>query len=144
MSNSVPWLMQPNFRSEGVQKTVDRYKDAVKALMVGMHLLLHCFEARHAFSLEDLHGIGFELVIAIKAVVQTHHALGPVLCHGADESQGKLPLQADEECAAGHAVDGLACEGELRYRRGEGEATFEEDFVEDVFSRAAVADVVDV
>jgi putative ABC transport system substrate-binding protein len=25
MSNSVPWLMQPNFRSEGVQKTVDRY-----------------------------------------------------------------------------------------------------------------------
>jgi Protein of unknown function (DUF4238) len=25
MSHSVPWLMQPHFRSEGVQKTVDRY-----------------------------------------------------------------------------------------------------------------------
>jgi hypothetical protein len=25
MSNDVPWLMPHNFRSEGVQKTVDRY-----------------------------------------------------------------------------------------------------------------------
>jgi hypothetical protein len=25
MSNGVPWLMQPNFRLDGVQKTVDRY-----------------------------------------------------------------------------------------------------------------------
>src|SRR6516162_5462756 len=26
MSNGVPWLRPPNFRSEGVQKTVDRYR----------------------------------------------------------------------------------------------------------------------
>ena len=26
MSNDVPWRMPHNFRSEGVQKTVDRYK----------------------------------------------------------------------------------------------------------------------
>ena len=60
------------------------------------------------------------------------------------EVQGELPLQADEECAICRAVDGLACEGERPYRSGEGEATFEEDFVEDVLSRAAVADMVDM
>jgi hypothetical protein len=30
MRNGVPWLRQPNFRSEGVQKTVDRYNFPLK------------------------------------------------------------------------------------------------------------------
>ena len=107
-------------------------------------MLLHRLKACHALILKKLHSIGFELVVASKAVVQTHYTLGPVLRHGADEIQGELPLQADEECAVCRAVDGLACEGELLYQCGEGEATFEEDFVEDILSRAAVADVVDV
>lgn len=85
---------------------------------------LHRFETRHALILKKLHGIGFELVVASKAVVQTHYALGPVLRHGADEIYGELPLQADEECTAGHAVDGLACEGELLYQRDEGGSHF--------------------
>ena len=109
-----------------------------------MNLLLYRLKARHALVLQKLHGVGFELVVAGKAVVQTHYALGLVLRHGTDESQGELPLQADEECAVCRAVDGLACEGELLYRSGEGEASFEEDFVEDVLSRAAVADMVDM
>ena len=66
------------------------------------------------------------------------------LLHGANEIQGELPLQADEERTACHAVDGLTCQSKLFYWCGEGEATFEEDFVEDVLSRAAVADVVNV
>src|SRR5947207_15242317 len=32
MSNDVPWRMPHNFRSEGVQKTVDRYKKFSRAL----------------------------------------------------------------------------------------------------------------
>src|SRR5437764_11289081 len=109
-----------------------------------MNVLLHRLQARHALILKKLHGIGVELVVANKAVVQTHHTLGPVLRHGTDEVQGELPLQADEEFAICRAVDGLACEGERPYRSGEGEATFEEDFVKNVLSRAAAADVVDV
>src|SRR5262245_55078403 len=31
MSNGVPWLRPPNFRSEGVQKTVDRYNGPPRA-----------------------------------------------------------------------------------------------------------------
>src|SRR5262245_37683517 len=112
--------------------------------MVGMHLLLHFLKARHALGLEDLHGIGFELVVAGKAVIQTYHALGPVLCHGADEIQGKLPLQADEENTTSDAEDGLTRQSMLFHWRGEGKATFEENFIEDVLSRAVVADVVDV
>jgi len=33
MSNGVSWLMQPNFRSEGVQKTVDRYRGELGGFM---------------------------------------------------------------------------------------------------------------
>jgi hypothetical protein len=39
MRNGVPWLRQPHFRSEGVQKTVDRYKPDL------LGYLLQCFEA---------------------------------------------------------------------------------------------------
>ena len=56
-------------------------------------MLLHCLKARHALGLEHLHGIGLSWSLPDKAVVQTHHALGPVLCHGADKIQGKLPLR---------------------------------------------------
>ena len=33
MSNVVPGLMQPNFRPEGVQKTVDRYNGDINAII---------------------------------------------------------------------------------------------------------------
>jgi insertion element IS1 protein InsB len=33
MSNDVPWRMPHNFRSEGVQKTVDRYRTRIKRLV---------------------------------------------------------------------------------------------------------------
>ena len=70
-------------------------------------------EAGDALGLEDLHGVGLELVVAGKAFVQADHPLGLLLRHGPDQFQGQLPLQADEERAAGHAVDGLAGQGQL-------------------------------
>jgi hypothetical protein len=39
MSNGVPWLRPPNFRPEGVQKTVDRYITA-KTLTAAEYALL--------------------------------------------------------------------------------------------------------
>jgi len=57
----------------------------------GHKLALHRLEACHALGLEELHGIGFELVVTSKALSRHNHALGPVLRHGADEIQGELP-----------------------------------------------------
>ena len=52
--------------------------------------------------------------------------------HGADQFQRQLPLQADEERAAGHAVHGLAGHGQGLHRRGEREAALEQDLVEQI------------
>jgi hypothetical protein len=36
----------------------------------------HFFEKLHFFVLEDLHGIGFELIVARKPQIETDHAQG--------------------------------------------------------------------
>lgn len=73
---------------------------------------LHGSKARHALRLEELHRVGFELVIARKAFVQAHHALGLALRHRTDELERQLSLQTDEARAARHAVGRLARQGQ--------------------------------
>jgi hypothetical protein len=48
MRNGVPWLRQPHFRSEGVQKTVDRYNADLRER-------LQAFETRYQLSSEDFY-----------------------------------------------------------------------------------------
>ena len=51
----------------------------------------HRLEAGDALGLEDLHGVGLELVVAGKAFVQADHPLGLLLGHGPDQFQGQVP-----------------------------------------------------
>src|SRR5450759_4072138 len=104
----------------------------------------HSLEARDALGLEDLHGVGLELVVAGKALVQADHALGPAARHGADHFKRQLTLQADEQRSAGDRVHGLAGHRHGVHRRGEREAALEEDLVEQILVGAALAHVVDV
>jgi len=59
-------------------------------------MLLNGLEARHTPGLEDLCGVGLELVVASKAGVKADDALGLVLGHGADHLQRERPLQTEE------------------------------------------------
>src|SRR5450830_381413 len=104
----------------------------------------HRLEARDALGLEDLHGVGLELVVAGEALVQADHALGPAARHGADHFKRQLALQADEQRSAGDRVHGLAGHRHGVHRRGEREAALEEDLVEQILVGAALAHVVDV
>src|SRR5450759_353047 len=104
----------------------------------------HRLEARDALGLEDLHGVGLELVVAGEALVQADHALGPAARHGADHFKRQLALEADEQRSAGDRVHGLAGHRHGVHRRGEREAALEEDLVEQILVGAALAHVVNV
>jgi len=57
------------------------------------------------FVLENLHGVGLELIVACKSQIETDDALGFEFCHRADNFQCQFFFKTDQHAAACHAVD---------------------------------------
>jgi hypothetical protein len=64
-----------------------------KRQISGIPLPSHRPKAGHALSLEDLDGVGFELIVPGKAFVEAHHTLRFLVGHGADQLQCQLSFQ---------------------------------------------------
>ena len=101
-------------------------------------------EAGDALGLEDLHGVGLELIVAGEALVQADHTLRLLVGHRAHHFQGQCTLQTDEERTTCHAIHGLAGQRLRLDRCGERETALEQDFVKQVVRRPALAYVIDV
>ena len=58
---------------------------------------LHRLKARDALGLEDLDGIGLQLVITGKTFVKAHNPFGLPLRRGTDQLQSESPLQTNDK-----------------------------------------------
>ncbi len=101
-------------------------------------------EAGDALGLEDLHGVGLELVVAGEAFVQADDPLRFL----APPWPGSIPAsgRSRQMKSAPPATlwTALARQGQRLHRRGEREAALEQNFVEQIVRRAPLADVVHV
>ena len=121
-------------------------RDGIKLeLLVGVEMQFHLYRLEHdLFILENLHGIGLELIVACKPQIETDDALRFHLCHGADGFEREFFFETDHHAAAGYTVNRLVRQFDFLDWRSECEAALEQDFIQNILARAPCTDMLDV
>lgn len=102
------------------------------------------FAAAAVEGLEDLDGVGFELVVGGEGVVEADDALRLSRGDGADRFQAQLLFEAHKQRPLGDTEDLLSFEFQRLNACSKRIAAFEQDLEEEVVGCAVRADVLDV
>jgi len=98
----------------------------------------------HVVGVEGLHGVGFELVVAVEGGVEAEELLGVQLNNRVNQFFGDALFEAEQECAVGNGEEFFAADGFRFNPLRQGESCLEEDFIEQLFRRCARLNVRNV
>ncbi len=98
----------------------------------------------HVVGVEGLHGVGFELVVAVEGGVEAEELLGVEVNDCVNQLFGNALFEAEQKCTVGDGEEFFSCDGFWFNFICQGKAGFEEDFIEQLFLCSFVIDMVDV
>jgi len=81
----------------------------------------------HVVGVEGLHGVGFELVVAVEGGVEAEELLGVQLNDYVNQLFGDALFEAEQECAVGDGEERFAADGFGFDGAGQGKSGFEKD-----------------
>lgn len=98
----------------------------------------------HVVGVEGLHGVSFELVVAVEGGVDAEELLGVEVNDCVNQLFGNALFEAEQKCTVGDGEERFAGDGFGFDFIRKGKSGFEEDFIEQLFWCCFGVDMVDM
>ena len=98
----------------------------------------------HVVGVEGLHGVGFELVVAVEGGVEAEELLGVKLNDRVNQFFGNALFKAEQKRTVGDREELFSADGFGFDVAGQGKTGFEEEFIKQLFWCCLGVNMVDV